>query len=92
MTIREYLINKDLISRSTILLELYENIKDEKSVPDLDILKSVDKELDKLFFEVVDKICVLNELINKSKEIILEEIDEIDVGFLNKKLPPHIKL
>ena len=67
MTIREYLNNLNLDTRSSILLELYEDIKDSKSVPNLEKLKSIDKELDELFFNVVDKCVLLNNLIETAR-------------------------
>ena len=91
MTIREYLKSISSESKIDVLLKIYEEIKDDNSIPNLDILKSVDKSFDELFFKVVDKAHVLNRLINTSIELIIEDIDTIDIGFLNRKIPPHIK-
>jgi hypothetical protein len=91
MKIREYITNKNTTTDSDTLLELYEQLKEYKSVPDLTNLNSIDKDLDELFFKVNDKANILNRLINRSISLVLEDIDEIDCGFLNRKIPPHIK-
>lgn len=93
MTIKEYLLNE--FSASNV--ELFGDIANEiiNSSPDIELrkqkIKEIQDELDEMFLETLGTAEKFNISINVFLNKILNVIEKVDCGFLNRKIPPHIQ-
>lgn len=92
-TIKDYLLKTFSIDNVELLSKISSEII--KSGPDLELrkikIKEIQNELDEMFLETMGTAEKFSSTINVLLINILKEIEKVDYGFLNRKIPPHIR-
>ena len=93
MTIKEYLLKSNKMSTIDMLNENINEIKTdlEKQEEFLTQLKISNSEMKHEFAELLNNMTALSNLYNEILKSVLIQIEKVDCGFLNRKIPPHIQ-
>lgn len=93
MTIKEYLNNRFSVSNIDIYHELANNIMNNSNneLERKAYIKKLQIETDKEFLELLGSGDKIASSLNGFLNTIFTEIEKVDCGFLNRKIPPHIQ-